>query len=98
MSPAVDTLERLIVQKRVRHGNHPVLAWNAVNALVTRDPAGGRKLDKSNRDDQSRARNRRAGVDRIKARPSRFSLERKFLHGKFCIVLLNTQCEEVPMK
>jgi phage terminase large subunit-like protein len=24
-----------------------VLAWNAVNALVTRDPAGGRKLDKS---------------------------------------------------
>jgi len=47
MTPAVDCLERLIVQKRVRHGNHPVLQWNAVNAVVTRDPAGGRKLDKS---------------------------------------------------
>jgi phage terminase large subunit-like protein len=47
MSPAVDVLERLIVQRRVRHGNHEVLTWNAVNAVVTRDPAGGRKLDKA---------------------------------------------------
>jgi phage terminase large subunit-like protein len=47
MSPAVDVLERLIIQRRVRHGNHPVLQWNAVNAVITRDPAGGRKLDKA---------------------------------------------------
>jgi phage terminase large subunit-like protein len=47
MSPAVDILERLIIQKRVRHGGHPVLAMNAANAVVTRDPAGGRKLDKA---------------------------------------------------
>jgi phage terminase large subunit-like protein len=47
MSPAVDILERLIVQQRIRHGSHPVLAWNAVNAVVTQDPAKNRKLDKS---------------------------------------------------
>src|SRR5580765_7699839 len=42
MSPAVDVLERLIVQRRVRHGNHPVLTWCAYNAVVSRDAAGGR--------------------------------------------------------
>jgi phage terminase large subunit-like protein len=47
MSPAVDILERMIVDKRLRHGGHPVLNWNAFNAVVTRDPAGGRKLDKA---------------------------------------------------
>jgi phage terminase large subunit-like protein len=47
MSPAVDVLERLVIQKRMRHGGHPVLAMNAANAVVTRDPAGGRKLDKA---------------------------------------------------
>ena len=26
---------------------HPVLTWNASNAIATMDPAGGRKLDKS---------------------------------------------------
>jgi len=47
MSPAVDILERLVVQKRIRHGNHGVLTWNAYNAVVVKDPAGSRKLDKS---------------------------------------------------
>lgn len=47
MTPAVDVLERLVVQRRIRHGNHPVLTMNAANAVVTRDPAGGRKLDKA---------------------------------------------------
>jgi phage terminase large subunit-like protein len=47
MSPAVDILERLIIQRRIRHGNHPVLAMNAASAVVTRDAAGGRKLDKA---------------------------------------------------
>jgi phage terminase large subunit-like protein len=32
---------------RVRHGGHPVLRMCAVNAVVTKDPAGNRKLDKS---------------------------------------------------
>jgi phage terminase large subunit-like protein len=47
MSPAVDIVERLVIQKKLRHGAHPVLAWCAANAVVTRDPAGGRKLDKA---------------------------------------------------
>jgi phage terminase large subunit-like protein len=47
MSPAVDILERLIVQKRVRHDNHPTLAMCAASAVITRDPAGNRKLDKA---------------------------------------------------
>ena len=47
MSPAVDVLERMIVQKRIRHGNHPVLSWNAGCAVISKDSAGGRKLDKA---------------------------------------------------
>jgi phage terminase large subunit-like protein len=47
MTPAVDTVERLIIQKRIRHGNHPVLTFCVSNAVVIRDPAGGRKFDKA---------------------------------------------------
>ena len=47
MSPAVDIVERLVVQKKLRHGAHPVPQWCAANAVVTRDPAGGRKFDKA---------------------------------------------------
>jgi phage terminase large subunit-like protein len=47
MSPAVDIVERLLIQKRIRHGGHPVLQWCAQNAVVARDPAGGRKFDKA---------------------------------------------------
>ena len=47
MSPALDTLEADLLNKRLRHGNHPVLTWNAANSVVVRDPAGSRKLDKS---------------------------------------------------
>lgn len=46
MAPAIDWLETLLIQKRIRHGGHPVMRWNASNAVVTRDPAGNRKLDK----------------------------------------------------
>ncbi|MCW2273320.1 phage terminase large subunit-like protein [Rhodoblastus acidophilus] len=47
MAPAVDTLERLVVERRLRHGGHPLLTWCACNAVVTADPAGNRKLDKA---------------------------------------------------
>ena len=47
MSPAIDVLERLVVQRRMRHGGNPVLQMCAGNATITRDPAGSRKLDKS---------------------------------------------------
>jgi phage terminase large subunit-like protein len=46
MSPAVDTLERLIEGGKLRHGNHPVLAMAASNARAELDAAGNRKLSK----------------------------------------------------
>ncbi|WP_202844789.1 terminase large subunit [Luteimonas saliphila] len=47
MSPAVDALEAELLNGRVAHGKHPVLTMCASNSVVVRDPAGGRKLDKS---------------------------------------------------
>lgn len=47
MSPALDALEADLLQERVRHGGHPVLAMCAANAVAIPDPAGNRKLDKS---------------------------------------------------
>ena len=47
MSPAVDVVERLVIQRKLRHRAHAVLQWCAANAVVTRDPAGGRKFDKA---------------------------------------------------
>ncbi len=47
MTPALERLEALALDGKLRHGGHPVLAWNAANAVATMDPAGGRKLDKS---------------------------------------------------
>lgn len=47
MAPAIDAAEVEFLHNRVRHGMHPVLTNNAANAVVTLDPAGNRKLDKS---------------------------------------------------
>lgn len=47
MGPSVDSLEAELLNGRLAHGAHPVLAMCAANAIVTRDPAGARKLDKS---------------------------------------------------
>ena len=47
MAPALDRLERDIINQRIAHGDHKVLAMCAANAVVTRDPAGNRKLDKA---------------------------------------------------
>ena len=47
MSPAFRDLEAALLAGKVAHGNHPVLTMCAANAVVTRDPAGNRKLDKS---------------------------------------------------
>jgi phage terminase large subunit-like protein len=46
MSPALDALEADLLQERVRHGGHPVLAMCAANAVAVSDAAGNRKLDK----------------------------------------------------
>jgi phage terminase large subunit-like protein len=47
MTPAVDALEIELLNERIRHGGHPVLQMCARNAVVKRDEAGNRKLDKS---------------------------------------------------
>ena len=47
MAPALDALEAELLNGRMAHGGHPVLAMCAANAVVTKDPTGARKLDKS---------------------------------------------------
>ena len=46
MAPAVDKLERLVAERKLRHGGNPLLNMCAANAIAVRDPAGNRKLDK----------------------------------------------------
>jgi phage terminase large subunit-like protein len=45
-SPALDALEAAFLNGKIAHGGHPVLTMCAANAVVVRDPAGNRKLDK----------------------------------------------------
>jgi phage terminase large subunit-like protein len=54
MTPAVDVVERLVISKKLKHGNNPVLTWCANNAVIIRDTGGGRKFDKSNTKYRSR--------------------------------------------
>ena len=46
MSPALRVLESMLLNGRLRHGNHPVLTMCAANAVVKVDESGNRKLDK----------------------------------------------------
>jgi Terminase large subunit, endonuclease domain len=36
-----------VIQRKLRHGAHPVLQWCAANAVVPRDPAGECKFDRA---------------------------------------------------
>lgn len=47
MTPALRDLETVIINSELAHGGHPVMNMCAHNAVVTSDPAGNRKLDKS---------------------------------------------------
>lgn len=47
MGPRVSGIETILLERRLRHGMNPVLTLGAASAIVTRDPAGSRKLDKS---------------------------------------------------
>lgn len=47
MAPALDSLEKAVAQRRLRHGLNPVLNMCAINAIAVSDPSGNRKLDKS---------------------------------------------------
>lgn len=47
MSPALRTLESVLLNGELRHGGHPVLTMCAANATVLTDSTGNRKLSKS---------------------------------------------------
>lgn len=46
MHPALRDLESMLLQKKLKHGNHPVLTMCAGNARVETDAAGSRKFTK----------------------------------------------------
>jgi phage terminase large subunit-like protein len=46
MSPSLRDLESILLERKLRHGGHPVLGMCAMNAVIDRDPAGNRKLSK----------------------------------------------------
>lgn len=47
MAPALDKMERLVAETRLRHAGNPLLTFCASNAVVEMDPAGNRKLAKN---------------------------------------------------
>ncbi|OWK25150.1 hypothetical protein AJ87_14115 [Rhizobium yanglingense] len=47
MSPAVDVLEVTVAQQKLNHAGNQLMRMCASNAVITKDPAGARKLDKS---------------------------------------------------
>ena len=47
MAPAVDAVETLLLERRLRHDGNPVLTWCAANAVAETDPAGNRKITKA---------------------------------------------------
>lgn len=46
MSPALRSLESMLLNETVKHGGHPVLTMCAANSVIKMDEAGNRKLDK----------------------------------------------------
>lgn len=47
MGPAVNAFEQAMLEGNLRHGMHPVLRWNASNAVFEHDAAANRKLSKA---------------------------------------------------
>jgi phage terminase large subunit-like protein len=47
MAPAVTAIETLLLDRRIRHGGHPLLTWNALNARVVTDDLGNRRFTKT---------------------------------------------------
>ena len=47
MAPAVDKLEQLVAERKLRHGGNPILNMCAARAVIQSDPAGNRKLNKA---------------------------------------------------
>ena len=46
MAPALDAMEVLVLDRKLRHDGHPVMKWCVSNAVAIKNPAGGRKLVK----------------------------------------------------
>jgi phage terminase large subunit-like protein len=46
MSPAVQLLEAAVLDRRIRHGAHPILRWQMGNVAVEMDSTANRKLSK----------------------------------------------------
>lgn len=46
MNPPMRELERLVLSKKIRHGNNPVLTWMADNLVARMDASGNIKPDK----------------------------------------------------
>ena len=46
MSPPTKELMKLVLEKRIAHGGHPVLRWMMDNIYIRTDPAGNIKPDK----------------------------------------------------
>ncbi len=46
MSPPTKELMRIVLERKLNHGGHPVLRWNMDNVYVRMDPAGNLKIDK----------------------------------------------------
>ena len=46
MSPPTKDLMKLVLEKRIAHGGHPVLRWMMDNIYIRTDPAGNIKADK----------------------------------------------------
>lgn len=46
MTPAIERLENLILNGKIRVHYNPVLRWNAASAVIVEDDAGGRKFSK----------------------------------------------------
>jgi phage terminase large subunit-like protein len=46
MAAPTREFERLVLDRKLRHGGHPILRWHATNVSVAQDAAGNRKPDK----------------------------------------------------
>ena len=47
MSAPTKQIETLVLQKKLNHGNNPILNWMMSNVSLKTDPAGNKKIDKS---------------------------------------------------
>jgi phage terminase large subunit-like protein len=47
MAPAIDSLEEKLLNEQIAHGGNPVLTMCMANAIIERDAAGNRKMNKA---------------------------------------------------